>query len=174
MAKKDMNQMDITKEFQQLSVEAAKLAQTGNYDVDMLILGLKHQLKESNFLYGTLMKANKQFYDMKTEPQEHQLVYVQLGRGYGKEIYDPHWCYVLRHCGSNLMVLPVTSVKPTSSAPFAPYEFDIEEEGGVIGRVHLDDIRSIDKMRIEERRGYRNVVTPRAEIEKAFSSVMKF
>ena len=63
------------------------------------------------------------------------MVYTQIGRGYSKELFDPHWCYVLKHCGTKLIVIPVTSIKPDSSTPVAPYEYDIEEEGGIKGRM---------------------------------------
>lgn len=114
--KKVKNQLNVYREFWDLAQQAEKLANTGNYDVDMLISALKHQLTASNFFYGTLVSkeptqdANKTYYALKKEPKEHQLVYCQIGRGYSKELFDPHWCYVLKHCGTKLIVVPVTSI----------------------------------------------------------------
>lgn len=180
LVKKDKNQLNIYKEFWRLANQASDLAQTENYDVDMLISAWKHQLSAANFFYGTLVgkepthDANKTYYALKTEPKEHQLVYTQIGRGYSKELFDPHWCYILKHCGTKLIVIPVTSIKPDSSMPVVPYEYDIEEENGVRARMHLDDIRCIDKMRIIEKRGYLSVKTERKNIECAVEKLFAF
>lgn len=169
--KKQKNQLNIYKEFWTLAQQADNLAQTGNYDVDMLISAWKHQLTASNFFYGNLVSkepthdANKVYYSLKHEPKEHELVYAQIGRGYSKELFDPHWCYVLKHCGTKLIVVPVTSIKPDSGTATLPYEYDIMENNNVKARMHIDDIRCIDKMRIIEKKGYISVITPRIEIE---------
>lgn len=169
---------DIISEFNNLGVLAQKLEDTGRYDVGMLISGLKHLLVENNFFYGTLADnhpgkdPSRVFYDLKVNPQVHQLVYVQLGCGYAKETRAPHWCYVLKNAGQKLTVIPVTSVKEYSGPAREPFEFDIEEEDGVIGRMHFDDIRSIDKMRVLETRAYKEVVTPQENIFEAYRKYM--
>ncbi len=178
--KKVKNEKNVYKEFWELANQAQDLAETGNYDVDMLISAWKHQLTASNFFYGKLVKkepsqdANKTYYSLKTEPKEHQLVYTQIGRGYSKELFDPHWCYVLKHCGTKLIVIPITSIKPDSSTPVVPYEYDIEEDGGIKARMHLDDMRCIDKMRIIEKKGYISVLTNREDIENAIENFFGF
>jgi hypothetical protein len=178
--KKIKNQLNVYKEFWRLANQADDLAKTGIYDVDILISAWKHQLSAANFFYGTLVAkepdndANKTYYSLKTEPKEHQLIYTQIGRGYSKELFDPHWCYVLKHCGTKFVVVPVTSIKTDSGTPVAPYEYDIEEYGGVKARMHLDDIRCVDKMRVIEKKGYISVVTPREEIERAVENFFNF
>jgi len=178
--KKIKNEKNVYKEFWELANQAQDLVDTGNYDVDMLISAWKHQLTAANFFYGKLVKkepsqdANKVYYSLKTEPKEHQLVYTQIGRGYSKELFDPHWCYVLKHCGTKLIVIPVTSIKSDSGTPVAPYEYDIEEDGGIKGRMHLDDMRCIDKMRIIEKKGYISVITKRDDIETAVENFFGF
>lgn len=178
--KKQKNKLNIYKEFWSLAKQAEDLAHTQNYDVDMLIDSWKHQLTASNFFYGTLVNkepthdANKVYYSLKHEPKEHELVYAQIGRGYSKELFDPHWCYVLKHCGTKLIVIPVTSIKPDSGSPVIPYEYDIIEDGNNMARMHFDDIRCIDKMRIIERRGYISVTTSREDVECAVNNFWGF
>ena len=53
-----------------------------------------------------------------------------------------------------------------------PFELDIDEGNGKKGRMHFDDMRSIDKMRVIEKKGYHSVCTPRADIEAAFKKYM--
>lgn len=174
------NQLNIYKEFWKLANQADNLAATNNYDVDKLIEAWQHQLTASNFFYGSLVNkepshnANKVYYSLKSEPKEHQLVYAQIGRGYSKELFDPHWCYVLKHCGTKLIVIPLTSLKEDSGTPTVPYEYDILESGNVTGRMHFDDVRCIDKMRIVERKGYIDILTDRSEIERAFIQFLNF
>ena len=135
-------------------------------------------IKGNLFFYGTLAKKYPEknpssvFYDLKVNPEVHQLVYVQLGSGYAKETRAPHWCYVLKNAGQKLTVIPVTSVKKHSGPARAPFELDIDEEDGTIGRMHFDDVRSIDKLRVIDKKGYRSVLTPRSDIVAAFKKYM--
>lgn len=163
----------IQNEFYELALLAEQLDETGNYNVDMLISGLKHMLTENCFFYGILANMfpekdpSRVFYDLKVNPQVHQLVYVQLGGGYAKELRGPHWCYVLKNAGQKLTVIPATSLKENSGPARKPFEFDIQEDDGMVGRLHFDEIRSIDKMRVLETRPYKTVITPREEILEA-------
>ena len=61
---------------------------------------------------------------------------------------------------------------PASGPAKEPFELDIDEGNGKKGRMHFDDMRSIDKMRVIEKKGYRSVCTPRADIEAAFKKYM--
>ena len=96
---------------------AEALEATGSYDVDAFISGLKQVIKGNIFFYGTLAKKYPEkdpcrvFYDLKVNPHEHQLVYVQLGCRYAKENCALHWCYVLKNAGQKMTVIPVISVK---------------------------------------------------------------
>lgn len=168
-----MNQNNIQTGFNELGLLAQQLDATGNYNIDMLLSSLRHMLIENNFFYGTLAKNHREknpskvFYNLPFNPQAHQLVYVQLGCGYAKEMRDPHWCYILTSHGQKLTVVPLTSIKNDSSPAKEPFEFDIVEGDGVKGRMHFDDMRSIDKMRVIAKKGYRSVQTPRADIEAA-------
>ena len=169
-----MSDNNIVAEFNNLGVLAQKLEDTGRYDVGMLISGLKHLLTENNFFYGPLVDQapvndpSRVFFDLKVNPAVHQLVYVHLGGGYAKEMRGPHWCYVVKNNGQKLTVIPLTSIKEDSGPAKEPFELDIDEGNGKKGRMHFDDMRSIDKMRVIEKKGYRSVCTPRADIEAAF------
>lgn len=168
-----MNQLNINTEFSELALKAAQLAETGRYDVDMLISAWRHQLNENNFFYDYLVdkapeqKPEKAVYHLEAEPQVHQLVYVQIGRGYATELRDPHWCYVVKNSGTKLMVIPLTSIKEDSGPARVPFELDIVEEDGTVGRMRLDDMRSVDKMRIIQKKGYRGVQTSEEKIKAA-------
>ena len=169
----------IKNEFYELALLAEQLNETGNYNVDMLLPGLKHMLTENCFFYSRLVNMypekdpSRVFYPLKVNPQVYQLFYVQLGGGYAKELRGPHWCYVLKEEGQKLTVIPATSIKENSGTAREPYELDIQEDDGIIGRLHFDDIRSIDKMRVLEQKPYKSVITPKEEILKAYRRYME-
>lgn len=170
---------DMQTAFFQLCLLAQALDSTGYYNIFTLIEGLRHMLVQNNFFYGTLVDLassddpSRVYYNLKVTPVPHQLVYVQLGAGYPKEIRSPHWCYVVTVNGQKLMVIPVTSIKYDSGDPHSPYEMDIIEQDGVRGRLHFDDMRSIDKMRVIEKKHYREVLNSREDIMDALDRYLK-
>jgi len=163
-----------------LSSKVESLANTGRYDVDELLNALHLQLDQLNFFYDILVSKepeqdpNKTYYSLYPNPKEHQLIYVALGRGYPKELFDVHWCYVLRHCGTKLLVIPTTSLKPSSSIIKKDYFFDILEDSGNTCRLRFNEIRVIDKMRVVKHKKYKEVITDRNEIESALGKYLNF
>jgi len=137
-----------------LADKIEKLTQTNRYDADMLLMALHSQLNQLNYFYDTLVSKepnndpNSTFYNLRPNPKEHQLIYVELGRGYPKELFDVHWCYLFKYCGTKLLIIPTTSLKATSSTDKKDYYFDIKEESGNMCRLRLDEIRIVDKMRV--------------------------
>lgn len=96
-----------------------------------------------------------------------KIKYVSLCRGFPKELYDGHWCYLLKNCSTKFLVIPVTSLKETSSTDEHSYYFDITEEDNSVVRLRVDEMRTIDKMRvITTDKPYRNIKTDRQVIEK--------
>lgn len=141
----------------------------GNYDVEGFINHLDFQINQLSFFYDKLVPKQskdpgKTFYELKPRPKEHQLIYVNLTREFPKELYDPHYCYVLKDCGCKFIVVPTTSIKENSPKCNEKYELDIEIVGGNPCRLNIDDIRVIDFMRIVAYKGYSDVATERKMI----------
>lgn len=173
--KKDKNKENIYKIMWGICRQMETLQSTNRYDVDALLYSLSYQMKQLNYFYKDLIDkqgtgdANKTYYNLSPNPSEHQIIYVSLCRGFPKELYDGHWCYVLKHCGTKLLVIPITSLKETSSTDEQSYYYDIEEERNVKVRLRFDEIRMIDKMRVVTKdKPYRSVITERKDIEKKF------
>lgn len=163
--------MSIYKTMWELSNKLEKMQNNGNYDIDTFINQLKFQIEQLSFFYDNLVpKQNnnpgKTFYNLKKRPSEHQLIYVNLTRGFPKELHDAHYCYVLRDCGSKFIIIPTTSLKLESPSCNPEYELDIEIKDGDTCRMNIDDIRVIDFMRIVEYKGYQDVLTNRENILK--------
>ena len=97
---------------------------------------------------------------MKFRPKIHQLAYVNIGRGFPKELMDGHWCYILKDMGSKMLVIPTVSIKDSSINE--KYELDIDiviNNKPKKSRLQLSDIRSIDIQRIYGNKGYIEVTT---------------
>lgn len=173
--KKDKNKENIYKIMWNISHQLEALQDTKRYDVDAFLYSLSYQVKQLNYFYRDLIDkqgsndANKTYYNLRPNPQEHQLIYVSLCRGFPKELYDGHWCYLLKDCGTKFLVIPTTSIKETSSVEEKDYYFDIEETDGSVSRLRFDEIRMIDKMRvITKDKPYRIVKTDKEIIREKF------
>lgn len=179
--KKERNTENIYKIMWGICRQLEILQSTDRYDVDAFLYSLSYQVKQLNYFYKDLIDkqdskdANKTYYNLSPNPSEHQLIYVNLCRGFPKELYDGHWCYLLKNCGTKLLVIPTTSIKDSSSMSEAKYYFDISEEGGGKSRLRFDEIRMVDKMRVAVKdKPYRNVTTDRKIIEERFMNFLDF
>ena len=130
------------------------LENTKEYNVDKLLEAINHQLKNLNYYYGTLCKKKGEEYItyIVNNIKEHTLIYVNLGRGFPKEIMDGHWCYVLKILGAKAIIIPTTSKKKKE---LNMYEIDIDID--IHGKksqsiLKLSDLRTIDTQRIYKKR----------------------
>jgi hypothetical protein len=171
-----MGAMNIYKEMWKAAEKIEALEDGGYYpNTDKVLQGLNHQLAQLDFFYNKLVPgqggdANKTYYNISPRPKEHQLIYVNLNRGYPKEIFDVHYCYVVKDFGAKFIVIPTTSIKPTTSVNDA-YEMMIEEADGTPCLLNFDEIKAIDPMRIAKGKPYRDVKTPRKDIVGKFSEI---
>ena len=90
---------------------------------------------------------------LKERPKEGQVAFFYIENSYPKEIFNSHWCLVLKDFGSLMLVVPMTSVKSNSSEVYEPTEIDIkikDFENDGTSRLHVDQIFSADIMRIDK------------------------
>jgi hypothetical protein len=170
--------MDIYKKMWEISTKLEKMRNNDNYDVENFIQQLEFQINQLSFFYDSLVpKQNndtgKTFFNLKSRPKEHQLIYANLTRGFPKELYDAHYCYLLKDCGCKFIVIPTTSLKLTSPPCNELFELDIDVKYGDRCRLNIDDIRVIDFMRIVEYKGYSDVLTNRKDILSFVNSFFK-
>ena len=156
----------------QLIENLNKIKKLKNYDGEKFIYSLYHLTSQLLYFYETLAKggnAEKINYLRKNVNYEHKLVYVNIGRGFPKELMDGHWCYVIKDMGTKLLVIPSTSIKADTIIK-EDYHLVIESEDKnhkqYISRLSLTDIRSIDVQRIDLRKEVRKVKTNKNYIIK--------
>lgn len=146
------------------------LEESGIYDVEKYSYALLHQTSQLEYFYCHLVKdgdCDETYYHVHKRPHVHQLAYFNIGRGFPKELMDGHWCYVLKDMGYKMLVIPCTSIKEDSTEVNPMYEKDISiktRKHITQSRIQLSDIRSIDIQRLDLRKNFCDVLTPREEI----------
>lgn len=128
-------------------------------DKEKLAEEIQKWIFEISYFYNKIVKddSNPDLIPYKIEPSirphEGQIAYFNLRRGYPKETFDDHWCYILKDFGNKYIIIPTTSVKSNSSKCNENYEMDIkikDFENNLLSRLQLTDIRAIDAMRISK------------------------
>ena len=109
------------------------------------------------------------FYRPKQLPQIHQIAYFNLTRGFPKELYGGHWCYVFKYFKTKFVIIPTTSVKPDSLEADREFQMDIEVKdfaNSFITRLQVGDMRTVDIQRLYPAKGFYDVITQREKIVK--------
>lgn len=150
-----------------------KLDRINQYQsIDGFIRDLEYHLDQLDYFYNVLTSKGSgdpstTFYLPKHIPNEHQVAYFNLTRGFPKELYGGHWCYVYKRLKTKLLVIPMTSVKEDSAEIDPEFELDIkikEFKNNSFARLQLSDMRTIDIQRLYIKKGFYDVETKREVI----------
>lgn len=154
-----------------LNKNIKELSNLKNYDYEKFLYSMIHLTSQLSYFYKKIAKngpTENVFYSRSVQSMEHKLIYINLGRGFPKELMDGHWCYVLKDYGCKLLIIPSTSIKSDSKFN-SEYDMDIfsedvEKEEVIKSRLCITDMRTIDIQRIDKRKKYKKVITKRKEI----------
>ncbi len=144
-----------------------------NYpDVEGFVTDLEYHVGQLSYFYDNLTPkqtgdAATTFYRPKKLPRVHQIAYFNLTRGFPKELYGGHWCYVFKYFKSKFIIIPTTSVKSNSLPPDPEFQLDIavsDFKNGMLTRLQLSDMRTIDIQRLYCGKGFYDVTTDREYI----------
>lgn len=161
--------MSVHENLIEISKSLENLEETGIYDVEKYSCSLKHLTNQLEYFYCHLVKEGQDidntYYHLSSRPQVHQLAYFNIGRGFPKELMDGHWCYVLKDLGYKMLIIPCTSLKGTVCNP--DFELDIDVKIGnteTKSRLQLSEIRCVDMQRLDLRKPFCEVLSPRQNI----------
>ena len=138
-------------------------------------------LYELAYFYNKLVKKGQNpsevIYNLppSERPKEGQIAYINLRRGYPKETFDDHWCYILKDYGTKYLIIPTTSIKADSGECNSLYEMDIiDKTPAGKSRLQFTDIRSIDIMRVcrSVHPNSYDVITDRNDIIQKFQDLI--
>lgn len=158
-----------------------KLENIKNYkDVEGFLIDLDYQIGQLAFFYDQVVprhtgEASTTIYWPKYLPREHQIAYFNLTRGFPKELYGGHWCYVYKYFKNKVVIIPTTSIKATSLKEDKMFHLDIKVNGFTnqeLSRLQLSDIRTVDIQRLYEAKGFYNVVTKREVIVRRVKKIL--
>lgn len=143
-----------------------------NYDSDKFVEQLNKQVEEISYFYNYLAiknGADKTYFKPKKRPKKNKVAYFNLHRGYPKELYDGHWCYIVKDFKTKCLVAPLTSIKVNSRKIDKSIEMDIDVNAPQLvglSRLHADQIRILDIQRIviDDDHDIYDVNTPEIEI----------
>jgi hypothetical protein len=175
--------LDVRPEMTRIALKLNQINPNKNpqkYDVEGFVNDLKYWVNDLHYFYARIVKNQdpKHVYYKITpsqRPKEGQIAYVNLRRGYPKELYDGHYCYILKDFGYKFLVIPTTSVKPNSSPLNPNFELDIEIKDFINTnetRLQISDIRSIDIQRINTGKGVYDVITDKEYIAKGIKNIL--
>ena len=165
--------MDIDKELNDIS---SLIKGLNNYDVNGLVKEIKGWIEDLNYFYNVLVRVgddpSKISYHISSskKPLVGEVALFKLRRGYPKELYNTHWCFVLKDTGNSFIVIPTTSVKKDSNHCDDRFEMDIKLVGFIndcITRMQITQIRSVDYARVL------TVPNNRYKVETKYDDIIK-
>lgn len=153
-----------------------------HYDVDGFILELKKWVEDLAFFYNEIVKDGENPSSVSyrlsksNKPEVGEMAFIKLRRGYPKELYNSHWCYILRDTGNSFIVIPSTSVKKDSSHCDERFEMDIEIDDFIndcVTRLQITQIRCVDYARVSTSgKNHYKVLTNKDDIIKQINKVL--
>lgn len=162
---------------QSIEKELEKLKGYG-YSIEALQESWYHQVVQLNYFYNLCERNNSQpdntYYKLKQVPKKHQLAYFNIGRGFPKELMDGHWCYILKIVGCKAIVIPTTSLKKGTNDTYRKTikSMDMQDKSTYLSSMSYSEIRAIDLQRLDVRKTFLDVITPRGEIITALKKFM--
>ena len=115
------------------------------------------------------------FYRPKQLPKVNQIAYFNLTRGFPKELYGGHWCYIFKYFKTKFVIIPTTSVKLDSLPVDREFQMDIEVKDFTnhnITRLQIGDMRTVDIQRLYPAKGFYDVVTDHELITDTVSKIL--
>ena len=159
----------------------AKIMNMKHIDREKFVDELHKWITEISFFYNVVAKNEQNpshvSYKIKPSkrPTEGHIAYFNLRRGYPKETYDDHWCYILKDFGTKYLIIPTTSIKEDLKKCNENYEMDIDDyTNNGKSRLQITDLRSVDAMRVSQsvNPNYYDVKTPRSTIIEKVEAVI--
>lgn len=158
-----------------------KIIRLKHYDKEGFVYQLDYLVGQLHYFYNVIVPkqtptdeipnpSRAYFYPKPARPKEGQVAYFNLTRGFPKELYDGHYCYILKDLKTRFLVVPTTSVKTDSRDPDPSVEFDIKLDGfpnDKATRFHVDGMRSLDVQRVNPLKGFYNPITPQEDVLKS-------
>lgn len=139
--------MEFKKELDSITT---KLLSIKNFDLESFVWNYKRMVNSIYHFHNVIGKdaqnrvqLSKIKYTLKgmKRPGVGDVCYVYIENSYPKEIFNSHWCLILKDFGNTMLVIPMVSIKQESSPVDKSCEMlvkikDFEEDGCSKLKVH--------------------------------------
>lgn len=148
-----------------------KISTLKNYEYEKYLYAMIHLTSQIYYFYHHIAKdgpSDNVFYCRNFQSLEHRMIYINLGRGFPKELMDGHWCYVVKDYGCKILVIPSTSIK-ADSVYDTNFDMDIiskDKNKTYKSRLCITEMRTVDIQRIDIRKEHKIVITPKNKIKE--------
>lgn len=161
-----------------LKASVNKLQKLKNFDLTSFSYNFQRLVDSLYFFHNiignncrTALELSKIQYSCKIRPKEGQVAYFYIEHSYPKEIYNSHWCLVLKDFGNVMLIAPLTSIKGELNAEKTQYDIiikikDFPENGE--SRLRVNQIFSADTMRIDSDKGVYDLETDFADVKNRY------
>ena len=173
---------ELDKELDNFLLNVDKMKHVEVYDLVNLIRSYNHHINELYYYYKLAKKdTDKKNFIIKYPYfiKEHTLIYVNLGRGFPKELMDGHWCYVIKNFGNfKALVIPTSSIKKSEDeiikckTNYVIESYCYKNNMNFKSKLNFLELRIVDLQRVYFKKGYRFVKTPREEIVKRLYEII--
>ena len=160
--------MDIPKELNDIN---AKLLKIKNFDITSFVYNYKRMVQSIYHFHNTIGKnasspteLSQIRYNLKgmPRPTEGDVCYFYIENSYPKEIFNSHWCLILKDFGNTMLVVPMVSIKKESAGVDKSCEMivkikDFEEDG--CSKLKIHQMFCADVMRINPQKNVYSLQT---------------
>ena len=147
------------------------------YNFNRLIYSLERYHNSIGKNAGTIKELSAIQIDIpkRNMPKEGQVAYFYIETSYPKEIYNSHWCLVLKDLGSLLVVIPLTSIKQDSNPVDKQREMivkikDFEEEG--CSKLKINQIFSAGLLRLDQSKKIYDLQTDFSYVKQNIKNIL--
>lgn len=149
--------VDVKKELSNITDQLLKIK---HFDIESFVYNYKRMVNSIYHFHNTIGKhaktpsqLSKIKYNLKgmKKPIEGDVCYFYIENSYPKEIFNSHWCLILKDFGNTMLVVPMVSIKAESAPLDRSCEIivkikDFEENG--CSKLKIHQMFSADIMRI--------------------------
>lgn len=171
---------------QELYKISDKLLSIKNFDLESFIFNYRRMVNSIYHFHNVIGKdaTNNQDlsrikYNLKDMPvpKEGQVAYFYIENSYPKEIFNSHWCLIIKHFGNTMLVIPMTSIKPTSAPVDKNIEMivkikDFENSGCCKLKIH--QMFCADIMRINTQKNVYELQTDFQYVKQKINEIVNF
>lgn len=163
--------MDKTDIIARLHKLVNRIGNLRNFDLESFYYNFNRFISVLELYHNSIGKKARTPYDLSKiqysiptnkRPKEGQVAYFYIETSYPNEIYNSHWCLVLKDLGNTFVVIPMTSIKRDSNPVDKNREMivkikDFEESG--CSKLKVNQIFCASAMRLDQSKKIYNLQT---------------